>query len=73
MTTKDIMDLCPKAENITVTPEGTVGMKVGYFAQAINVNFNKDKKDVEHLIKGLYLDLQAMNRQTDAQIAEAGK
>ena len=73
MTIDEIKEIAPKAENITVTPEGTVGMKVGYFAQAINVNFNKDKSDVEHQIKGLYLDLQAMNRSTDAQIAEASK
>lgn len=73
MTTEDIRKICPKAENVTITAEGTVGMKVGDFAQATNIDLSKGHEEASRQIKNLYLDLQAMNRETQAQIAEASK
>jgi hypothetical protein len=71
MTTDQIKQLCPKAENVTITAEGTVGMKVGDFAQATNVDLSKGHEEASRQIKNLYLDLQAMNRETDAQLKAA--
>ena len=72
MNAEDILEFCPKAERITITGN-TVGMKVGEFAQAINVDLSKDHQESRTQIKNLYLDLMAMNREVQAQVAAAGK
>ena len=71
MTEQDIRKLCPKAERITITPDGTVGLKVGEFSQAVGTAYNKDPVGAERLIRNLYNDLLAMNREQDAQIKAA--
>ena len=70
MTLQEIKDLCPKAENITITGN-TVAMKVGDFSQAINIDLNKLHEETSRQVKNLYLDLTAMNRQVEAQIKAA--
>lgn len=63
MTEDEVKQLCPKAENITITPDGTIGMKVGFFSQAINVSHG----DAKRKVKDLYLDLMGMNREQETQ------
>ena len=70
MTTDQIKQLCPQAERITVTGN-TVAMKVGEFSQATNVDLSRHHEEVSRQIKNLYLDLMAMNRQTEEQIKAA--
>lgn len=72
MNLSDIQALCPKATNITITG-GTVAMKVGEFAQAVGIDLNKDHSGAKILIKNLYLDLLAMNRQVEAQQLAASR
>ena len=71
LTSEEIMKLCPKIDRLTVTPDGTVGMKVGEFSQAINVNVSKEHHELSSQIKDLYLDLMAMNRNMNAQYEAA--
>ena len=71
MTNEDIKKLCPKADRITITPDGTVGLKVGQFSQAVGTNYNKDRSGAERLIRNLYNDLLAMNREQETQIKAA--
>lgn len=71
MTYEQVQQLCPKADRVTLTNDGTVGLKVGEFSQAINVNFQKGHEEASRQIKSLYLDLLAMGRETEAQIREA--
>jgi hypothetical protein len=70
MDLKTIKELCPKAENITITGN-TIAMKVGEFSQAINVDLNKLHEEAKRQVKNLYLDLMAMNREMQDQIKEA--
>lgn len=70
MTTKDVEKLCPKAENISVTENGgalTVGMKVGLFAQSVNIGNNTNRQDWQAQVLNLYRDLQGMNREVEYQ------
>lgn len=71
MQVEHIQKLCPKADRVTLTPDGTVGLKVGEFSQAINVNFSKAHHEIERQIRDLYLDLLGMNREQDSQIEAA--
>ena len=71
MNEADIRKLCPKAERITITPDGTVGLKVGEFSQAVGTAYNKDRSGAERLIRNLYNDLLAMNREQESQIKAA--
>lgn len=71
MTENQIKQLCPQADRISITPDGTIGIKVGEFAQAINVNFNTNHEAAERQIKDLYLDLLGMNRSMQRQIKQA--
>jgi hypothetical protein len=71
MTVEDVQKLCPKAERITITPDGTIGLKVGEFSQAVGTAYNKDRSGAERLIRNLYNDLLAMNREQDSQIRAA--
>jgi hypothetical protein len=70
MTVEEVKILCPKAENISIM-DSTVGMKVGDFAMARNIDLSQAPGNAERQIKDLYLDLQAMNREQDSQRAEA--
>ena len=70
VTAERVRELCKDAENITVT-DATVAMKVGEFAQAINLDRNKEHLDQERQIKNLYMDLKAMGREQQKQIEEA--
>lgn len=70
VTLEDIKNLCPKAERVTITGN-TVAMKVGEFAQAINVDLSKHHEETSRQVKNLYLDLQAMNRASEAQVRAA--
>ena len=65
MTLEEIQELCPKAENISLTADGTVGMRVGTFGMAINVYRSKDKQEHRHQVLKLYRDLQGMKRALD--------
>lgn len=58
-----VRELCKDAQNVTVT-DSTVAMKVGEFAQAINLDLNKEHLDQERQIKNLYMDLKAMGQGT---------
>lgn len=71
MNEKDIKKLCPKAERILITPDGTIGMKVGEFSQSINVNYSSGHQSIERQVRNLYNDLLAMGREQEVQIAEA--
>lgn len=74
MTEDAVKKLCPKAENITITEDGTVSMRVGLFAQAVGVRYNKDNpSDWESAVSGLYHDLLGMNRQVERQEREAAQ
>ena len=73
LTNEQIKEICPKADRITVTPDGTVGLKVGEFSQAINVNVSKEHHEIKKQIKDLYLDLLAMNRNMEAQYRAASR
>lgn len=70
MTYEQVKKLCPKAERITITGD-TVAMKVEEFSQAINVDLSKNHEEVSRQIKNLYLDLMAMNRETESQVKAA--
>ena len=61
ITVEDIQKLCPKAENITITADGTVGMKVGSMAMSENVYRNKNKQEIRNQIVALYRRLVTMN------------
>ena len=65
-----VREICRDAENVTVTGS-TVAMKVGEFAQAINIDLSKEHLDQERQIKNLYMDLKAMGREQTKQIQEA--
>lgn len=65
-----VREICKDAENVTVTGS-TVAMKVGEFAQAINLDLNKEHLDQERQVKNLYMDLKAMGREQQKQIQEA--
>lgn len=72
MTEERIKELCPKAENITITDDGTVSMKVGLFAQSVGTRYNENNpRDWEGAVLNLYRDLQGMNRQVERQEREA--
>lgn len=71
MNEADIRKLCPKVDRVTITPDGTIGLKVGEFSQAVGTQFNKDRSGAERLIRNLYNDLLAMNREQSAQIRAA--
>jgi hypothetical protein len=73
MNEQDIRKLCPKAERITITADGTVGLKVGEFSQAVGTAYNKDRTGAERLIRNLYNDLLAMNREQETQIRNASR
>ena len=65
MTLEEIQELCPKAENISMTSDGTVGMKVGTFGMAVNVYRDKGKQEIKNQVLKLYRDLLGMNRTID--------
>lgn len=67
MTEAKIKKLCPTAENITITNDGIVSMKLGMFAQSVGINYNKDKSDWQTKVINLYQDLKGMNRQVEYQ------
>lgn len=74
MTEDKIKELCPKAENITITEDGTVAMKVGLFAQSIGTRYNENNpNDWQAAVLNLYHDLQGMNRQVERQEKEAAQ
>jgi hypothetical protein len=62
MTLEEIQKLCPKAEDISMTVDGTVGMKVGTFGMAVNVYRDKGKQEIRNQVLKLYRDLLGMNR-----------
>lgn len=65
-----IKKLCPKAERIMITPDGTIGLKVGEFTQAININYSQGHEAAERQIRNLYNDLMGMGREQERQIKE---
>ena len=73
MTEESIKKMCPKVDRITITSDGTIGLKVGEFSQAVGTQFNKDRSGAERLVKNLYLDLMAMNREQDKQKQDAAR
>lgn len=67
MDEETVRKIVPKVERVTILGDGTIGLKVGEFAQAINLDMLKDRGDSERKIKDLYYGLQAMNRQQAEQ------
>lgn len=71
MNEQQIRELCPKVDRITITPDGTIGLKVGEFSQAINLTYNQNHDAAKRQIRDLYNDLMGMNREQAKQIQEA--